>query len=177
MGRLRRAGDAGRQQVGLNGERLYTFEFLGGMHFAGLFGAARFLGRHVFSPFLKFPARAVASFIGKSGSKCLGERRRRCPLECRERDFVWSHSSSARLVEPARASLNNSTLTYPLLVENARPTSSIAPENPLLPRVAAGSRNVRASIPTIQVRLRTLNQSSRGNADYPAPNTRYGCAP
>jgi len=44
-------------------------------------------------------------------------------------------------------------LTYPLLVENALPPSSIAPEHPLLPRVTVGSRNVRASIPTIQVRL------------------------
>ncbi len=43
--------------------------------------------------------------------------------------------------------------SYPLLVENALPPSSIAPVNPLLPRVTAGSRNVRASIPTIQVRL------------------------
>jgi len=47
----------------------------------------------------------------------------------------------------------NGPLTYPLLVENALPPSSIAPENPLLPGVTAGSRNVRAPIPTIQVRL------------------------
>jgi hypothetical protein len=44
-------------------------------------------------------------------------------------------------------------LLYPLLVERALRPSLNAPEHPLLPGVAVGSRNVRASMPTIQVRL------------------------